>query len=104
MSTRLEIIKRYLAEEPNDSFLRYAMCLEYMSLEKNDEAYSELEKLLNDDPDYLAAYYMAGKTAEATGKNHEALKWYSKGILVAKNQKDDHTRNELNAALDNVDV
>lgn len=99
MSTRLELIKRYLQEEPSDSFLRYALALEFIGLNMPKDAYEHLERLLEDDPDYLPAYYMAGKTAEATGENILAIKWYSKGILVAGIQKDQHTLNELTAAL-----
>lgn len=99
MSTRLELIKRYLQEDPSDSFLRYALALEFIALNLNKDAYEHLEKLLADDPDYLPAYYMAGKTAEANNDNNFAIKWYSKGILVAGIQKDQHTLNELTAAL-----
>lgn len=98
MNTRIEIIKKYLEEDPSDSFLRYALALEFMELKETEKAYSQLEKLINDDPDYLASYYMAGKTAEELGKNDEALKWYSEGILIARDQQNQNTLNELNAA------
>ena len=84
MSTRLELLKRYLQEEPGDSFLRYALALEFMSLNDSEQAYIQLEKLLNDEPYYLAAYYMAGKLAESSGKNSQAIYWYSKGIESTK--------------------
>ena len=99
MSTRLELLKRYLLEDPADSFLRYALALEFISLNETIQAYQQLEKLLNDDPDYLAGYYMAGKTAESLGRSTDSLKWYTKGIEVAKMQKDQHTMNELTQAM-----
>ncbi len=102
MSTRLELLKRYLQEDPSDSFLRYALALEFIALNDHLMAYEQLTKLLFDDPDYLAAYYMAGKTAEAIQKNDAAKNWYAKGIEVAKMQKDLHTMNELSAALDSL--
>ncbi len=103
MSTRLELLKRYLQEDPTDSFLRYALALEFIKLNETNQAYQQLEKLLNDDPDYLAAYYIAGKTAEGLGQNSNALNWYSKGIEVAKMQKDQHTLNELSGAKDSME-
>ena len=87
MSVRLELLKRYLLEDPSDCFLRYALALEFMSMNDFENAYEHLEKLLNDEPDYLAAYYMAGKSAEALGKNLQAISWYAKGIEVAVNKK-----------------
>ena len=99
MSTRLELLKRYLQEEPSDSFLRYALALEFIALNDTNQAYQQLENLLNDDPDYLAGYYMAGKTAESLGQTSVAQNWYSKGIEVARMQKDQHTLNELSEAL-----
>ncbi len=99
MSTRLELLKRYLEEDPSDSFLRYALALEFIKLNDNNHAYQQLEKLLNDDPDYLAGYYQAGKTAESLGLKNDSIKWYSKGIEVARMLKDQHTLNELSQAM-----
>jgi Tfp pilus assembly protein PilF len=99
MSTRMELIKRYLHEDPSDSFLRYALALEYMALEDNVNAYEQLTRLLNEDPDYLPAYYMSGKAAESLGNFSEAVKWYRTGIEVAKLQGDLHTKGELESAL-----
>lgn len=103
MSTRLELLKRYLQEDPGDSFLRYALALEFMSLNDSEQAYTQLEKLLNDEPYYLAAYYMAGKLAEGAGKNSQAIDWYSRGIEVARQQKNQHTMNELAEALNQME-
>ena len=100
LNTRIEILKRYLEEDPSDSFLRYALALEFIGLNDNDEAFSRLQELLNEEPDYLAAYYMAGKAAEAIGKKSSAVEFYSRGIEVARHQNDLHTMNELKAALD----
>lgn len=103
MNTRMEILKRYLVEDPSDSFLRYALALEFIALNDNEQAYQQLEKLLNDDPDYLAAYYMAGKSAEALGETTTAMNFYAKGIEVARSQKDLHTLNELTEAFNQAD-
>src|SRR5262245_23526673 len=103
MSTRLEVIKRYLEEDPSDSFLRYGLALEYLSVNKNEEARIQFETLINDDPDYLAAYYQLGKTYELLGENAKALNSYARGIEVAKTQKNSHTAGELQSAHDALD-
>jgi tetratricopeptide (TPR) repeat protein len=102
MNTRIELLKRYLQEDPSDSFLRYALALEFIALNEHELAYEHLTSLLNDDPDYLAGYYMAGKTAEALQKNSEAINYYATGIEVAKLQKNQHTLNELVSAQEGL--
>ncbi len=103
MSTRLELLKRYLIEDPDDSFLQYALALEFIALNDHSKAYIELERLLLKDPGYLPAYYMAGKTCEALTQFDKAKVWYSKGIDLARLKKDMHTLNELLAALENLE-
>jgi tetratricopeptide (TPR) repeat protein len=103
MSTRLELLKRYLNEDPQDSFLRYAIALEHLGDKKHTEAFELLKSLLNDDPDYLPGYYMAGKSAEALDLKAEAIGFYQKGIEVAEMQRDTHTLSELSAALDELE-
>jgi tetratricopeptide (TPR) repeat protein len=103
MNTRIEMLKRYLEEDPSDSFLRYALALEFIALNEAKLAISQLEKLLEDDPDYLPAYYMAGKTSESLGMISNAEIWYKKGMEVARSQKDQHTLSELSTALELLD-
>ena len=103
MSTRLELLKRYLIEEPTDSFLLYALALEFIALNDHTKAIIELEKLLLNDPEYLPAYYMAGKSYEVLTEFEKAKEWYSKGIELARLKKDMHTLGELSFALDNLE-
>ena len=42
MSVRLNLLEAYLKEDPFDEFLKYALALEYKSLGRTDEAYSQL--------------------------------------------------------------
>jgi predicted Zn-dependent protease len=97
---RIEILKRYLTEDPSDTFLRYALALEYIGINDQKQANVLLENLLNEVPDYLAGYYMAGKTSEALSDLEKAKEWYSRGILVAEHQKNQHTLSELRSALE----
>ena len=41
--SRIDILKGFLEENPNDSFSRYAIALEYVKLGKNDDAVREFE-------------------------------------------------------------
>lgn len=98
MSVRIGILESYLNEDPNDDFSRYALALEYKQLGQFQTAYDHFLILKMQHPDYLATYYMAGKTAEALQLFDEALSWYSEGALVAIRAGEGHTLNELNGA------
>jgi tetratricopeptide (TPR) repeat protein len=103
MSTRLELLKRYLEEDPSDSFLRYAIALEDIKEGRNREAFDKLKSLLDEEPEYLPAYYIAGKSAEAIGLSNDAINFYQRGIAVAEVQRDTHTLSELQGALENLE-
>lgn len=99
---RLEALKTALDNDPDDSFTRYAIGLEYSSASMNDEAKSVFEELISRDPNYLAAYYQLGKVYESSGEIEKARKAYEKGIYVAASQNDAHTKSELEEALENL--
>jgi tetratricopeptide (TPR) repeat protein len=103
MLNRLELLKRYLDEDPDDSFVRYAIALEYAAQGNHDQAFQQLKNLLKDEPDYLPAYYMCGKEAEHFEDFDEAKNLYLKGIEVAAMQKETHTLSELQSALEGLE-
>ena len=96
---RIEMLKRYIDEDPEDSFSRYALSLEYIRLNNFPEAKRILSELMFKDPDYLASYYQMGKLNESTGSIDEAAYVYQKGMVLARLQKNQHTFNELEGAL-----
>lgn len=98
--TRIEELKKFLSEDPNDTFSSYALALEYVKLNHINDAISLLEKLLQREPEYLAAYYQLGKLFEM---NHDFAKsslTFGKGMEVARKKNDQKTFNELQSALD----
>lgn len=98
--SRIDILKGFLAESPNDSFSRYALALEYIKLGQNDDAVREFEIVKTNDPDYVATYYQLAQLYQKLGKKHEAEKTFRTGITMATKSGDEHTRSELEAALD----
>jgi len=99
---RIDLLKGFLEENPNDSFSRYALSLEYVKLAQFDDARREFETVLRNDPDYLAAYYQLGQLYQKIGLKHEAEKTLRTGITVAAKQRDGHTQSELEAALETL--
>lgn len=99
---RLARLKEFLQQNPKDSFLRYCIALEYVSMGEDIEAIQHLEDLKKSDAEYLATYYQLGKLYEKIGQNKSAIFSFNLGIEIAKKQKDNHTLNELMSALDDL--
>ena len=99
---RIEILKGFLNENPSDSFSRYALALEYVKLEQNEDAVREFEMVRKNDPDYVATYFQLGQLYQKIGQTHDAEQTFRKGITVASKIGDEHTRSELEAALEGL--
>lgn len=101
-SSRIENLKQMLAVDPQDSFARYALGLEYMSGKEFEQSRDIFEELKALDPNYSATYYQLGKVYEQLGDEQAARKVYEKGIYVASSQNDSHTKSELEQALNEL--
>jgi Tfp pilus assembly protein PilF len=99
-STRLEALKGMVAQQPNDSFLRYGLAMEYRNAGELEAAMTEFRALLGINPDYSAAYFHGGQTLERLGHVDEARELYRTGLEVTARKGDLHTRDEIQGALD----
>lgn len=98
--SRLEAVKGLVAQDPANSRVRYMLCMEYMSAKDFDAAVAELKEVLARDPDYVAAYYQAGRASEESGDEAAARVFYRDGIVAAKRTGDGQALSELQAALE----
>ena len=96
-STRLEILKNMVAQNPADSFSRYGLAMEYRNAGDLEGAVREFRELIAINPDYAYAYFHGGQTLERLGRADEAAEMYRTGIERAK---DPHAKSELQGALD----
>ena len=99
-ANRTEILKNMLQQNPRDSFARYGLAMEYANSGELESAVAEFRALLEFNPDYAAAYFHGGQALEKLGRLEEARQSYEKGIEVTSKTGDQHTRSELQAALD----
>jgi tetratricopeptide (TPR) repeat protein len=104
MSNRIEQLKAFLADDPGDSFIRYALAKEYEGMGQMYQARDTYLALKKDDPQYVGLYYHLGKLYEELGDEQEALATYSEGINVAKKAADFHALSELNTAKVNLEM
>lgn len=96
---RYHQILAMLAEQPEDSFLHYALALECINMGQVSEGISILEKLREKSPDYLGLYYKLGNTYSLTGQSEKAIETFKAGIRLAETLQEFKTRNELKQAL-----
>jgi tetratricopeptide (TPR) repeat protein len=99
-ANRMQILKNMLDQNPRDSFARYGLAMEYANSGELGSAVTEFRALLEFNPDYAAAYFHGGQALEKLGRLEEARQSYEKGIEVTSRTGDQHTRSELQAALD----
>ncbi len=95
---KAEIIKM-LEEQPQDSFLRYALACEQEKDGELTRAVDTLASLQKDDPDYYGLYYKLGQLHELNSAPEKAQAAYEAGILVCERLGQFKIRNELEQAL-----
>jgi tetratricopeptide (TPR) repeat protein len=103
MKNRREILEGFIAQDPNDSFSRYALALELEKENRISDAIPQLREVIARDPVLAAAYYHLGRLLAKSGSIDEAREIYSRGLSVAANAGDQRTRNEMQEALDALD-
>src|SRR5947209_19349018 len=99
-NNRIDILRGMVAANPADSFARYGLAMEFVKSGKLQDAVEEFRQLLAANPNYPAAYFHGGQTYEKLGDLDQARAMYQKGIEVTTAMGDQHTRSELQAALD----
>jgi tetratricopeptide (TPR) repeat protein len=97
---RLETLRQLIAQNPNDSFLRYGLAMEYARTGELEKAAAEHRALLEMNSDYVASYYHGGQALEKLGRREEARELYERGLAACTRVGDLKTRNEIQAALD----
>lgn len=99
---RIQKLQEFLAKTPNDNFLKHALALEYIKLNNDSRARHLFQEILSASPDYIGSYYHLAKLLERTGETEAAIQWYEKGMTAAKEAKDQHAYNELQAAYEDL--
>lgn len=100
---RLAALQEILQLKPNDSFARYGLAMEYSSRGEVEPALAEFDRLLAQDPDYAAAYFMAAQTLARAGRTDEAGQRLRQGIEAARRAGNSHAEAEMQEMLDRLE-
>lgn len=99
---RLQKLLKFLRNEPDDPFLKYALATEYLHLNEPGTALQYYEDLVMNHKEYVGTYYHLGKLYEALNRRDDALKIYQDGIHIARAARDAHALSELQAVYNSA--
>ena len=97
-STRLTKLLNFLATEPNDPFILYALATEYNTLNETENAFFYYLKLVEEHPSYVGTYYHLGKLYQKGGHADKAIIIFQQGMKQAREKRDMHAFSELQGA------
>ena len=97
MNNRLEILRQFVVEEPQDPFNHYALATELLKFDKT-ESRQIFEYLLKNHANYLATYYHLGALYVELGELQLAETTYLLGIDLALKISNEKTLKELKGA------
>ena len=100
---RIQRLKEMLEKDPNDSFSRYALALEYAGTREFQSAIDELEEVIQKDPKYLAAFHQLGQILGKLNRTQEAKKIYREGIDLAQELGEVKEAKEMSEELEELE-
>ena len=98
-SPRLEKIQAMLADDPTDTFLRYSLAMEQEKTGQHDASEAGFRELMQDDPPYVPAFFMAAQHLARRERVDEARAMLRDGIEQARHQGDSHAASEMSEFL-----
>ncbi len=99
---RIAALTEILAENPEDAFARYGLAMEYSKAGQIERAIEEYKTLIEKNPDYTPAYFMAAQTLAAASRVDEAKRWLVDGIASARRTSNAHAQSEMTAMLEEL--
>src|ERR1700726_4972765 len=94
---RIAALNEVLTQNPNDTFARYGLAMEYSKQGDLDRSLAEFSMLLKSNPDYTPGYFMAAQTLARAGRTDEAKTMLTDGIASARRTGNLHAQSEMEA-------
>jgi len=100
---RMDQLKAILAQDPHNTFARYALAMEYMTAGETDPALREFRAVLDSDAKYANAWLMGAQALQRAQRVGEAKEWLHQGIACAQRAGNRHAQSEMEALLDELE-
>jgi tetratricopeptide (TPR) repeat protein len=99
---RIKLLEKFIAEDPDDAFSRYALALE-LSNDTPNKAVTILLALVKDNPQYVPTYYQVGLLLLDQNRLEEAKIILEQGIKTARLQNEHKAATELKQLFEELD-
>ena len=99
---KIKELENMIAQNPNNPLMHYTLGIEYLRAEKPAKATDVLQKAIDLQPDYSAAYRELGKALIKLKSNNKAIDIFNKGIAVAEGKGDIQTAKEMRVFLKRI--
>ena len=96
---RRAVLEEFLAAHPKDAFARYGLAMECAGEGDAPAAIENFDKLLAENPNYVAGYFQYGQLLARLSRTADAKRTLSEGIEAARRTGDQHAGSEMEAAL-----
>ena len=102
-SERRQRLEQSLAEDPEDTFLRYGLAMQCLREGDRDEGRERLCSLIADHPDdQVVAYQQLGQSYAESGETAAARTALQTGIAKARARGDWHAASEMEQLLNSL--
>lgn len=97
--SRKNQLQELLKQDPEDTFLSYALAMELESEGDTTGAIAQLQTLLTHSPEYVPGFLQLGQLQISTGLLEEAKVTLQMGMQTAFKQADHHAYQEMEGIL-----
>lgn len=101
--SRLEQLRKLALLEPADPLTHYGLGIEYLNLQRFDEAVAAFDAALAADARYSTAYYHKARAHAGAGRTADARSTLEAGMVVAREAGDWHAEGEMRALLETLE-
>lgn len=95
----IDNLETMLRRGQDNALVRYGLGNEYLKLKQLDQAVAHLQKAVEFDPTYSAAWKQLGKALAASARTVEAINAYEAGIRAAEQRGDVQAAKEMRVFL-----
>ena len=95
----IDNLETMLRRGQDNALVRYGLGNEYLKLKQLDQAVTHLQKAVELDPTYSAAWKQLGKALAASARTAEAMNAYEAGIRAAEQRGDVQAAKEMRVFL-----